>query len=480
MRHPASTMEYPTNAMEFSSNTMKYPANAAHQTTAKCPRPVSGAAGTRPLPHSWMARVTGATLLLLLGAWGAPTAHTPEVTAAATPIPSTARILSVTPSTSTDAVSESVSESGPESTLESAPENGPETVPESVPASGPRRIQIAILLDTSGSMSGLISQAQARLWTIVNRIGGEVEPSGALPLLEVALYEYGKSSLAAQDGFLRQVLPLTTDLDALSAELFALATNGGDEYCGWVIHDAVHGLGWSDGENDLRTIFIAGNEPFDQGTVDYRQACSEAIERGILVNTIHCGSHADGVSGLWADAARLADGRYLHIDHNQQLVHIEAPQDEEITLLNARLNETYLPYGAAGISHRQRQEEVDSHTHELAPAVAAERTVFKASSQYRNAEWDLVDAVDEGRVHLGEIDKSALPEALRDLSEAELTQLVRRQADQRIEIQQRIRRLDQERQAYVAEQKRQLGTSDQTLDAAMLAAIDAMLAGSDE
>lgn len=341
----------------------------------------------------------------------------------------------------------------------------------------PRRIQVAILLDTSGSMSGLISQAQARLWTIVNRFG-EAEDDRQPPVLEVALYEYGKSSLATEGGFLRQVLPLTTDLDAVSAELFALTTNGGDEYCGWVIRDAVRNLDWSDAERDLRAIFIAGNEPFDQGRVDYRDACTEAIGRDILVNTIHCGTREDGVSGLWAEGARLADGKYLYIDHQQQLVHAAAPQDEELARLNAQLNETYLPYGDAGAAKRERQQEVDTHTRGIAPAVASERAVFKASSQYRNADWDLVDAVKEGRVNLGAIREESLPEVLRDLSAEQRADLVAQQARRRAEIQERIGVLNQQRQAFLAEQTRESRTADLTLDAAMLEAIEAMLARS--
>ncbi len=98
-------------------------------------------------------------------------------------------------------------------------------------------VQIAILLDTSGSMSGLIDQARAELWSIVNEFIF-AERDGQQPELQVALYEYGKDSLAKEGGYIRQIVPFTTDLDKVSEELFALETNGGDEYCGWVIKEA--------------------------------------------------------------------------------------------------------------------------------------------------------------------------------------------------------------------------------------------------
>ncbi|HEY1405249.1 MAG TPA: hypothetical protein VF857_01445, partial [Spirochaetota bacterium] len=52
------------------------------------------------------------------------------------------------------------------------------------------RIQIAILLDTSSSMDGLIDQAKTNLWKIVNETA-KAKKGGKTPRLEVALFEYG-------------------------------------------------------------------------------------------------------------------------------------------------------------------------------------------------------------------------------------------------------------------------------------------------
>ena len=153
-------------------------------------------------------------------------------------------------------------------------------------------VQIAILLDTSGSMEGLIEQAKSQLWRIVNEFA-KAKQDGVTPEVQVALYEYGKSSLAAASGWVRQIQPLTTDLDKISEELFALRTNGGDEYCGWVIKDAVNDLAWSPEGNVYKAIFIAGNEPFTQGPVNYTDSCKAAITKGIIVNTIHCGGEGE-------------------------------------------------------------------------------------------------------------------------------------------------------------------------------------------
>jgi hypothetical protein len=187
------------------------------------------------------------------------------------------------------------------------PEAGVQPVVELPPAETKPLVQMAILLDTSGSMSGLIDQARTELWSIVNEFI-LAERDGRRPEVQVALYEYGNSRLSAESGWIRRILPLTTDLDKVSEELFALTTSGGEEYCGWVIRDATEQLAWSTAPDDLKVIFIAGNEPFTQGPVDYRQACKAAIAKGIIVNTIHCGTEREGIDGKWKDGAVLADG----------------------------------------------------------------------------------------------------------------------------------------------------------------------------
>ena len=195
-------------------------------------------------------------------------------------------------------------------------------------------VQIAVLLDTSGSMSGLIEQAKTQLWKLVNEFI-TAKQDGKTPVVQVALYEYGKSSLRAEENWIRQIQPLTRDLDKISEELFALTTNGGDEYCGAVIQRATKDLAWDANPKVYKAVFIAGNEPFTQGPVDSKKSCQEAIAKGIIVNTIHCGSESQGIAGNWNQGALLADGKYLVIDQNQAIVHIEAPQDKE----NVKLNE---------------------------------------------------------------------------------------------------------------------------------------------
>ena len=164
-------------------------------------------------------------------------------------------------------------------------------------------------------MDGPISQAKSQLWKIVNEFN-HARVRDEIPEIEVALYEYGNNSVSATDNCVRQVLPLTRDLDRVSDELFKLRTNGGEEYCGVVIREAIRHLGWDTGNNNLKLIFIAGNEPFDQGPVRPIEAYRDAHGRGIVVSTIYCGPRSQGIAEYWDRGPLAADGKFLVIDQN--------------------------------------------------------------------------------------------------------------------------------------------------------------------
>jgi hypothetical protein len=333
------------------------------------------------------------------------------------------------------------------------------------------RVQIALLLDTSNSMDGLIDQAKSQLWKIVNEFIA-AERDGRRPTLEVALYEYGNDNLSAEGGYVRRVLPLTSDLDRVSQELFALTTNGGSEYCGTVIACAGEELNWVSSADDLKTIFIAGNEPFTQGSMAYAEACRMAASKGITVNTIFCGPYAEGATTGWQDGAARADGTYMNIDQNQEVAHIIAPQDEEIAELGERLNATYVPFGLQGEESEALQAEQDKKAGGIGWGALVQRSVTKASPHYRNDRWDLVDAVREGTIELETLKNEELPEEMQSMTQSEKEAYVHDQASKREEIQARVLELNEQRKAYVAEEmKKQAESGEDTFDAAVIKVI---------
>jgi hypothetical protein len=313
-------------------------------------------------------------------------------------------------------------------------------------------VQIALLLDTSGSMNGLIEQAKSQLWRIVNQFG-TARRDGARPRLQIALYEYGNSGLSAESGWIRRVSPFTEDLDALSEALFGLSTNGGDEFCGLAVRTAVTELDWSPDPDAVKLVFVAGNEEFDQGPVAPKAALRLAADKGITVNTIYCGAAGDSIASGWRAGAAFADGRFLTIDHNAVVAHVDAPQDDEIARLGGELNETYVPFGRHGATGSARQQAQDSNAHKTMKGTALQRSISKSSAYYSNATWDLVDAVKEKKVALDALDEGALPAELRGKSESERAEWVKLKAKRRVEIQTRINKLAKQRAEFVAAEK---------------------------
>src|SRR5688500_13329059 len=138
-----------------------------------------------------------------------------------------------------------------------------------------------------------------------------------MPRVQVSLFEYGNTRIHAGENYVRMVLLLTENLDDVSEKLFSLKTNGGDEYCAAVIQSATTGLQWNSDPKVYKAIFVCGNEPFTQGPVDFRSAIPPAVEKGIVINTIHCGDRDAGMSTQWAAGADLGRGKFLNINQDQ-------------------------------------------------------------------------------------------------------------------------------------------------------------------
>jgi len=316
-------------------------------------------------------------------------------------------------------------------------------------------VQIAILLDTSNSMDGLINQARTQIWSIVNEFVS-AEQKGKNPEIQVALYEYGNSGLSAADGYIRRITPFTTSLDSVSEMLFALKTNGGEEYCGWAVKDAVDELAWSSYADVYKAIFISGNEPFTQGPVSFLESMQKASAKGIFVNTIYCGDRQRGIAEQWKAAAEAAGGDYSNIDQQLQVKYVAAPQDDEIAALSAKLNRTQVPMGTKGIYAQNSMRKAEQRTALAAPGAAAAMSSYRASDQASKseAEWDAVAAVASGQRKASDINKEELPDNLKNLSDSDRRQKLESMANERKAIQKKIAELNISRQKYLAEQER--------------------------
>ena len=322
-----------------------------------------------------------------------------------------------------------------------------------------QKIQIALLLDTSNSMDGLIGQAKSRLWNIVNTLT-TLKYNGKEPQLEIALYEYGNDGLSSENNFIRMVTPFTNDLDLISEKLFSLRTNGGNEYCGAVIDKATSQLQWKDGKDNMKLIYIAGNEPFTQGPINFREAISKSLNKDIYINAILCGGQSSEDATSWKEGAIKGNGKFFIIDSDKVIQFISTPYDNDINTLNDKLNDTYIGYGSHGESKKMNQAIQDANAESMSVANKAERATSKTKTVYNNSSWDLIDNYKLDKDAITKIKKEDLPAEYKNLSEVEIKRELEAKIQERDIVTKQISELSIKRQSYIDSENKKSNNSD--------------------
>jgi len=321
----------------------------------------------------------------------------------------------------------------------------PNETPIEIPkAKASSAIQVALLLDTSGSMDGLIEQAKSQLWNILNELA-RTEKNDQETDLQIALYEYGNPSSSNNNFQIHQLSEFTNDMDLISEKLFSLKTDGGQEYCGAVIQKSMEDLSWNDDES-LKIIYIAGNEPFSQGPVNYKEVCEKAKSNGIVVNTIFCGSQDEGIKGEWNIGAIVGGGDFISISQNKETVYVSTPYDIKIDQLNVQLNETYIPYGSKGNEKKNNQVLQDENAKDYSLSNVADRISFKSSKKYKADDWDLVDAYKKDKSVLKNADIKS--DKYKEMTIEDLESNIVAVSLERETIQSQIKDLDKKRREY--------------------------------
>ncbi|RYZ46451.1 MAG: hypothetical protein EOP49_23290, partial [Sphingobacteriales bacterium] len=337
------------------------------------------------------------------------------------------------------------------------------------PTDGPKstapKIQVAVLLDVSNSMDGLIDQAKAQLWNMVS-VMGKASCDGVTPSVEIALYEYGRSSNDERKGYVKQITGFTADLDQLSQKLFSLTTNGGDEYCGQVMYNSLTEMKWDTSSSSYKVIFIAGNEDFLQGNLSFGKACTEARNRNVIVNTIYCGDRMQGIREHWNLGSECGMGSFTHINQDAKIDDIPTPYDSTLFVLNDKLNSTYISYGDDGVLSLETQSNVDELNKKMNKSVMAKRVAVKGKKVYSNTSWDMVDANQQDTSFYKKVEMKTLPDSLKTKSRLELKQVIARKAAERTSIQREIESTSAKREVFIAKQKTNSANAnkDQTLE----------------
>ena len=345
-----------------------------------------------------------------------------------------------------------------------------------------KTLEMVFVLDTTGSMGGLIDGAKQRIWGIVN----EVMQTPARPNVRVGLVAYRDHG----DAYVTQVLPLTNDLDKVYTTLMEYRADGGGDGPENVrrgLADGVRRAGWSKPSgNTAQIVFLVGDAPPHD---DYAQepdtltTTAEAVKAGMVVNTIQCGADSR-TQAVWQQIARRGEGQYFRIAQDGGVQAVATPYDSKLSELGNRLGATYLAYGGGagpeGESFREAAKEVQVRTESAvvasAPVVAqADRAVNKALNRDAYV-GDLLQSIENGSVKLDEVKAEDLPADLRKLSAAERKAEVERRLAERQKIRDEIVSLKKQRDDYVtAERKKHTGTQT-GFDAAVASALKEQLA----
>jgi hypothetical protein len=225
-------------------------------------------------------------------------------------------------------------------------------------------------------MGGLIRAAQDKVWSVCNQVAG----GKPVPTLQVGLVAYRDKG----DDYITRVTDLNRDLDSVHKELLGLnAAGGGDfpEHVNQALYDAVHKINWSADRKTLKIIFLVGDAPphMDYNDdVKYPETCKKAVEKGILINTVQCGSDAS-CAKYWKDIASRAGGEFVVIPQAGGVRVVATPHDDRLATLLRDLMDTALIYGNA--AQKRAGENAVRLAKTLRGPTAADRAAFAAKSK---------------------------------------------------------------------------------------------------
>ncbi len=314
-------------------------------------------------------------------------------------------------------------------------------------------VEVAFVLDTTGSMSGLIENAKRKIWSIATSIV-DANPGAEVRMALVAYRDIG-------DEYVTRKFDLTTDIQGLYAELLKFRAQGGGDWPESVneaLDVAVTKLNWSQEKHVRRIIFLVGDAPPHMDyTQDrkYPEVLKDAKVRGIIVNAVQAGPARD-TERFWREIAQLGDGKYIPIPQDGGVARvIETPYDRTIIELQIRLNKTVLPYGAPSrkMGVQQRLDNLAAAPQSTATDIAVYQN--KTRSSPLSADGDLIADTNSGRVKLESIPEAELPENLQKLPLAARKAEIEKQSAERKKLDDELTNLVKKRDAYAeAERKK--------------------------
>jgi len=327
-------------------------------------------------------------------------------------------------------------------------------------------IDVVFVLDTTGSMGGLIQTAKDKIWSIATTMSSAQQT----PEIRIGLVAYRDRG----DQYVTKVIDLSSDVDSVYANLMDFnAAGGGDgpESVNQALNEAVNKMSWSQHGNAYKTIFLVGDAPPHMDykiDVQYPATVAAAKARGIVINAIQCGED-DKTRQVWQSIAQLGNGNYFQVDQAGSGIAIATPYDAEMAKLSAELDDTRMYYGTRQEKSRMRAKTAAGNKlkAESSTSALASRGAFNASAAGRKnklGDQELVNAVSTGNVALEDIAPDTLPEKIRALKPVDQKKVIEDIARQRLDIESRLSKLSRERQLYLQSKVRNDAGAKESLD----------------
>jgi Mg-chelatase subunit ChlD len=319
------------------------------------------------------------------------------------------------------------------------------------PQSKPR-IEVCFVLDTTGSMGGLIEGAKQKIWSIAN----EMISAQPTPKLKLGLIGYRDRG----DDYVVKSFSLTDDIDAIYGHLREFQAGGGGdapESVNEALAEAIHKMPWSSDSKVLKIIFLVGDAPphmdYPNGP-KYPDLCREAAKKDLIINTIQCGEMAE-TKPIWQEIAKLSEGSYVGISQSGNVAVISTPMDKELSRLNERIGATLIPYGDSKL---QAEIHAKYAVAKSAPVSAmADRLTYNSKTgKAVQGRGELVDALNDNTLKLDEIDQKQLPTELQKLDRDELQKRIAKTRDERADLQKQIVEVSKKREAYIQSENKRL------------------------
>ena len=354
-------------------------------------------------------------------------------------------------------------------------------LPDQGQATGQATLEMVFVLDTTGSMGGLLEGAKQRIWGIVN----EVMQSTSHPSVRAGLVAYRDRG----DAYVTKVLPLTSDLDQVYSTLMSYrAEGGGDgpENVRRALADGVHNAGWSPRTPGIAQIlFLVGDAPPHEDYQDEPSTATttaDAVKAGMIVNTIQCGN-MPGTQNVWQAIAQRGEGQYFAIAQDGGVQAIATPYDKELSELGAKIGSTYLAYGggegAGGVSYRAEKQAgqagIEARVAASAPPAAqADRAKNKAMNSEAYS-GDLLTSLENGSVKLDAVKDADLPDDLKKLEPVVRQKEIEKRLAERKKLREEILKLSKLRDEFISAEQKKQSRKVNSFDSAVAESLKAQL-----